>query len=299
MPLVSVAKKSLPKFIFSFIKNIYDNTSFWFTLYVLLSPRRMTSLRSCLRRKEPLKIKADNVIYQINAQDNLQRRICMSLYEREDLKRVMDCFKEPHGVFLDIGANIGYFSLNVAKNCPNCKAVYAFEADPHVYEQLNHNVQANHLQGSIKIFNVAVTSKLGMVMFNQSLDTRCSGAGSLHKFSDMNTKQVSITGLTVDAFVATHNIETITCIKVDIEGHEIDFLKGARETLQKGVVKNIFIEFNGQRLSEVGVSFDEFHSYFPQEKFLCTYNNQLFEDFLHKRKNPKEFCENFLFTLRS
>jgi len=299
MGIVSISKKILPNFLFSFVKYIYDDTSFWFTFYTLFSPRRITSLRSCFAQgSRPLKLKADNIIYKIDAKDNLQRRICMSLYEKDDLKQVINCFKEYPGVFIDIGANVGYFSLNLAKNCPNCKTVYAFEADPRVFKQLNQNVQENHLHGSIETFNAAVTSQPGVVMFNQSVDAKCSGAGSLHKFSDMQTKQVAVNGLSIDAFVKTHKINDITCVKVDIEGNEIEFLKGAQETMQKGIIKNILIEFNGPRLAELGISFDQFQSYFPKESYACNYNSKLYEDFLNKRKKPEEFCGNFLFSLK-
>ncbi len=300
MSIVSASKRNLPNFLFSFVKYIYNDTSFWFTLYTLLSPRRMTSLRSCFSKTSgPLKIKANNIIYKIDAKDNLQRCICMSLYEKEDLKEVMNCFKEWPGIFIDVGANIGYFSLNLAKNCPNCKAVYAFEADPLVFKQLNQNVQENRLQDSIEIFNIAVTSQPGIVMFNQSLDTKCSGAESLQKFSDMKTKEVSVTGLSIDAFVKAHQINDIVCLKVDIEGNEIELLKGAQETIQKGVIRNILIAFNGPRLAELGISFDEFQSYVPKETYQCSYNSKLYEDLLHNRKNPKEFCENFLFSRKN
>ena len=79
-------------------------------------------------------------------------------YEKTDADMICNLLLEPHMVFFDIGANIGWYSINVAINDETIN-VYAFEPIPETYKNLTKNVMLNQVK-NINLFN------LGFMRFN-------------------------------------------------------------------------------------------------------------------------------------
>jgi FkbM family methyltransferase len=127
---------------------------------------------------------------------------------------------EDDSIILDIGANIGLFSLATAGRFSN--PIYAFEPNPDAYSRLVKNVEAN-VATNVKPVNNAIYSSHCRIGF------RLEGAtttGHIHKASDFLVEAV-----TLDDFCRQNSIYRVGLLKIDVEGAEIEILKGARETL--------------------------------------------------------------------
>ena len=138
------------------------------------------------------------------------------------------------GVFLDIGANVGKYSIMLGNQLEKKGKVYAFEPEPSNLKSLNRNLNLNKLK-NVHIIPLACFDKKGKINFY--LNNKNTGGHSLIKKSD---KKISINANTLDSIVKVENIKNIKLIKIDVEGAELNVLKGAKEVLKKYKPKIIF-----------------------------------------------------------
>lgn len=124
--------------------------------------------------------------------------------------------------FLDIGANIGYYSLLAS---PYVKDVFAFEPDPRNLKSLEAN---SDKASNIKIINKAVYSRSGEVKFNM---TSSSATGHILTQETNLSEVITVKTITLDDFLKTESQLQVTAIKIDVEGFDFDVLKGAQNMI--------------------------------------------------------------------
>lgn len=150
---------------------------------------------------------------------------------------------EENGVAIDAGANIGLYSYKMSKLFSK---VYAFE----INEELTKDLAAYN-PGNIEIINKGLSSKEGSaILYIPVLNgLQLTGWASLLPNNCPDTqehirKQVKI--CTLDLF----HLEKVSLIKIDVEGHELEVLKGAIQTLTKNR-PIVFIEIQQQNINQV------------------------------------------------
>jgi FkbM family methyltransferase len=132
------------------------------------------------------------------------------------------------GVFVDVGANIGGYTIRVAKTA----RVYALEPHPRNFHLLNLNVELNQKQNNVRAFQIAAGSsfckaKLFVSNFHgrhSLLDKQVGNATKCHS-------AVEVDVMPLDFILA--NEDHIDVIKIDVEGAELWVLKGAKEVLER------------------------------------------------------------------
>ncbi len=152
-------------------------------------------------------------------------------YLGEDEQQVIrEILRPKDAVFYDIGANVGYFSICVAKMVPHCKVI-AFEPIPEHYNNFKTHLKINNI-GNIILHEVAVAEGETELLFSnfQNSEGNTYKNESLLFKSAKNTLKVK--GISVDGFIAQGN-PAPTLLKMDVEGAELDVLKGAAQTLLK------------------------------------------------------------------
>jgi FkbM family methyltransferase len=127
----------------------------------------------------------------------------------------------PGDIVLDLGANIGEFSLYAARRGAQ---VFAVEPDPSVIDLLRHNVAGR----PVTVLPVAVWNRDEPVTFNLAADDADSSI-----IGNGSARAVSVRGCRLDTLVPELGLERIRLIKCDAEGGEPEVLLGARETLQR------------------------------------------------------------------
>lgn len=145
---------------------------------------------------------------------------------------------ESHKLIIDVGANIGFWSIPLglkAKKC-HCAGVIAFEPSPSNRARLLRNVSLNGLNGVVQIRDVGLSSAKGFANltlreeFEAGAETGNAALAidktDLEKFSCIRVELS-----TLDEELSAEQQRTVGLIKVDIEGHEDFFLRGARQTL--------------------------------------------------------------------
>ncbi len=138
-------------------------------------------------------------------------------------------------VFLDIGANTGFYSLLAAVANPKIKS-YAFEPLPFVIQILKENINLNYKEDQIVIIPKAVSSVSGKAAFYipKSSDGLVETSASLsEKFKDSHEEILEVEVTSLDDCVATSGFERVDLIKIDVEGLEDQVLQGAMNLIQK------------------------------------------------------------------
>lgn len=133
-------------------------------------------------------------------------------------------------VFIDVGANIGYFSLAVASKA---KCVVAIEPIPKTFNFLKKNVEFNSLGAQVHLLNIALGNEEGYLEFTDSLGPKNHVLSESKDTTDDKVSRCTVKATTLDNVVEELQLPGIDFIKVDVEGFEYAFLQGAKATLQK------------------------------------------------------------------
>jgi len=162
---------------------------------------------------------------------------------------------EKDSTVIDIGANIGTFSIKAGNIARNGK-VLCFEPFPKNFNTLKENISINNFENNIKAFNLAVAGKRGKseLFFHE----RDSGGGSFyHHGNTEELKSIKISCVTLEDIFNENNLKSCEFLKMDCEGAEEDILLNTpEEILQK--IKTITIEWHDD-LSKIGFKkFEEF-----------------------------------------
>lgn len=153
--------------------------------------------------------------------------------ERELLaSRIRDGF-----CFIDVGANIGAYSLFVAARAGRGARILAVEPQPDVFARLTYNIAQNPF-GTVKAIACALADKAGeLTLF---LDPANKGESSVRILRSSNANSVRVPAMTLLSVVQGEGYERIDAIKLDVEGAEDlilePFLRDAPEALWPGFV---------------------------------------------------------------
>lgn len=145
------------------------------------------------------------------------------------LQQTLASHLKPGGVFYDIGANIGFFSIIGAKLVGDTGKVYAFEPVPDNAAKIRHNARLNNFS-QITVIEKAVSGSTGK---GELLLTRNIGGHTLTSADRPPDVQSSMTVdlVSIDDLIARGELTPPTLVKVDVEGAELDVLQGMRQTL--------------------------------------------------------------------
>jgi FkbM family methyltransferase len=134
--------------------------------------------------------------------------------------------------FLDIGANIGVYSLFMAAH-PNMNKVIAFEPQSDCLTELGENVRLNGLQNRIEIHPLALSNHCGSASFRRiGPYSGGSGVSETHLFKNLEYEsEISVDVEKLDNIFDFKEKNLI--LKVDVEGHELPVLEGAQRLLSE------------------------------------------------------------------
>jgi len=147
-------------------------------------------------------------------------------------------------VIVDVGAYVGLYSLLASKFVGFKGRVVSVEPEPHSYCMLTNNLRINNMLGNVARFNLALSSEIGTMNFFVPKSASGSTFFLNHLLSQTigEYSESSVQTLTCDRLFETLKINRVDIMKIDVEGAELEVLKGAEKTLQSGVVDRLVIE---------------------------------------------------------
>jgi FkbM family methyltransferase len=195
-------------------------------------------IRGGLNRAAPIgvtqvKVAAGDLAgYTILIDMQVDKDYWLGTYEPE-LQAALHALIRPGAVIYDVGANIGYVTLLLAKATGESGRVQAFEALPENVGRWRRNMALNGMESRTRLFAGAVTQATGPVTFL----VHASGgmgkvAGSAGR-QDQYLSEVTIPGISLDEFVYGQGNPPPQVVKMDIEGGEVLALPGMRRVLRE------------------------------------------------------------------
>lgn len=167
----------------------------------------------------------------------------------ENVYEVNDTHVNRGGVVIDIGANIGSFSMLAASWGAN---VYAIEPEPHNLSALRFNIAYNKMEDKIVVCPYAISDYKGVAVIDDN------GGGSTIKDNNPGSE---VEVMSLNNFFSLYHIDQVDILKIDVEGAETEIILGAsKENLNK--CKYITMEFDirsGHRLGDMVQKLSETH----------------------------------------
>ncbi|MHC1733566.1 MAG: FkbM family methyltransferase [Bacteroidales bacterium] len=163
-------------------------------------------------------------------------------------------------VVFDVGANIGSYTKNLIDAGVDAKLIYAFEPNPVTFNMLSKNL-------STVAYVFPIQAALSDQKGEKLLFDRADGEGTSHAslsrriFTEIHMIEKTerlVPVDTIDNFSRYNNVDVIDFLKIDVEGYEINVLKGANGLLKNKKIRCIQFEFT-QLNSIIGVFFKEFY----------------------------------------
>ena len=176
--------------------------------------------------------------------NTIESKILLSSKIREEieLNEVKKAVKNK-GIFIDVGANVGYYSLFAAKF--GAKKIISFEPNPVLCERFKKNIELNKFEERINLFECALGDKKGNTRLN--LNKNDIGSSSLLKNS-LSTNFINVKVFSLIEILETKNIKKIDALKIDVEGFEDKIMKPFFEkSNQELYPKTVIIEDSGKK----------------------------------------------------
>lgn len=221
-----------------------EQTSNWLGRLLLRLPEPLRSLR-----KAPVLggvihflsyriLRADQKIWE-HVQEGQARGLWLELNPRTgqtylrgeaepDVQQILAKRLGPGMVFYDLGANIGFFSLIAARVVGESGHVFSFEPDPEVAARLRRNIERNNL-ANVTVVEAGLWSSSGKMNF-VTADLASPDRGTGHFVGGDSTNGTPTPCVALDDFVM--GARRPDAIKCDVEGAEIEALRGAERLLR-------------------------------------------------------------------
>jgi FkbM family methyltransferase len=176
--------------------------------------------------------------------------------------RLVQALLRPGMTFLDVGAHIGYYSVIGARLVGETGRVYGFEPGGETRAHLEANVARNGFR-NVEIHAEALAETSGQVGFYPSTLASNQGISSIVAPSDGRAAAITVPSITLDDF-ASRLDRRIDFLKMDIEGAELQVIRGGRRVLSEPNAPPMIFEAHdlapvAEALSELGYRIRRLH----------------------------------------
>jgi len=203
------------------------------------------------------------VQFETDLTDRIQRQMWAGTYEPH-VRACFDALIEPGDVYFDVGGHIGYHAVAAARRVGAKGRVFAFEADPVMYERLASNLkQFSWAQAT----HAAVWDRSGTLTFERSPVAQESGWGTLSNVRDIGKgEHVEVRAVSIDDLCREVGVTRWNVMKLDAEGSELAVLQGAKDALEQ-FQPFMMIEINGILLEQAGNSSAQVADFIAARKY--------------------------------
>jgi FkbM family methyltransferase len=169
---------------------------------------------------------------------------------------------KPGNVIVDIGANIGYFTLLSAKLAGESGKVFAFEPEPLNYDYLQKNVSLNSYQNIVveqkAVSDTNGTTKFFICSYNPASHSinQCEGMEAFADGEQAQGEHIEVETIFLDDFLKDKT-DRVDLVKMDIEGAEFLAINGMRKIIENNKDIKIILEYCPLLLEKMGDSSKE------------------------------------------
>jgi FkbM family methyltransferase len=173
-------------------------------------------------------------------------------------------FLQPGMIFLDIGANVGQYTLLGSQRVGPGGKVHAFEPHPILWSVLSRNIGLNRC-ANVVCDSLAVAEREGVQPLFHGPPDRAGETALVP--CEGQTEFTQVRTVTVDSYLRSHMIAQVDLIKIDVEGAELRVLEGATNLLTRGAGLTLILEFNDGAAHRFGHSVGDVASFLRARGF--------------------------------
>jgi FkbM family methyltransferase len=216
-----------------------------------------------------IKISVPKYGYRVFCPMNVNKDDFVNMTIREE--EIIQHFQPRRGdIVVDVGAHMGRYTLIAAKRVGANGRVVAIEANPENFQMLNSNVQLNQLT-NVTSLNFAVYSqetKIKLYLAGEGMGHTIYNTIMAERANEGKEKFVEISANTLDHLLQLQDISEVNWIKIDVEGAELEVLRGATRIISDSKDISLLIEIHNLSGSNTTL-------YEPITQFLNNYNFKL------------------------
>lgn len=220
----------------------------------------LTGLRRIMGLTDNAQVVRRGIRWQLDLREGIDLAIYLFGYFEYETVRAYRRLLQPGDIVLDIGANIGAHTLPLARCVSPTGKVIAFEPTNYAYNKLRQNISLNPpLAGLIQAEQIMlVDSEETQVKprLYSSWQIHDASANTHPKHGGRLMDTTGARNMTLDSYVMEHKPGAVSLIKMDVDGHECQVLRGARELLQRDK-PILLMELMPYGLDEAGASLDK------------------------------------------
>jgi FkbM family methyltransferase len=183
--------------------------------------------------------------------------------ERQLLRRHL----QPGMTIVDIGANVGFYTVEFSRLAGPGGAVHAFEPDPFCSGILRSRVRSRRAR-NVHVVGMALGETEGEATLYCSKRDRAESR--IYPLSPgVPAETVNVATLSLDSYCRSHGIGRVDVVKMDVEGCEVRVLRGMREIMATCPPTWMLIEFSPEQLRGAGASPEEFWRLLASDGYDC------------------------------
>ncbi|MBL7848369.1 MAG: FkbM family methyltransferase [Cyclobacteriaceae bacterium] len=195
------------------------------------------------------KVKRNGIHYELDLSDYMEWLVFWGI--QVEPRRTLYQLVKPGSIVIDVGANIGEVSMNLAQLVGPSGFVHSFEPDTATFRKLNRNVALNNFV-NLRINPIGLGDRDEQLVLQTEVPSNRGGSRIHRHLSQGQRVQV----ITLDSYVTKQQPGPVSLIKIDVEGFELHVLRGAEHTLRQ-YKPVLFIELDDDNLRDQGDSATE------------------------------------------
>lgn len=153
------------------------------------------------------------------------------IYEAENV-HLLQCLCRAGTFMFDVGANLGLMAIPVLHAVPDSRVV-SFEPSPNTLPSLRRTIANSSYRDRWHVVGKAVGAELGTAGFSLSISAESPFDGFRHTQRSVYSRQVEVEVTTIDLAWSQLGSPDLSVIKIDVEGAELEVLRGGRGCLDK------------------------------------------------------------------
>lgn len=217
-------------------------------LLLKMRPTKLASILKQLIRVKRRPIKTSYGTFWIDPISNFGAALTQEGDYEPSMRQTVLSLLHPSAIFVDIGANEGYFSVLAAKRVGVSGKVVAVEPQARLQTVIQKNLEFNKIE-NVTLIDSAISDQGGYAKFYISPDTN-TGSSALHQATKYKLPTTRVKTITMSDLLDDANIDKVDLLKIDIEGFEYEAVLGAPEVFREQRVKHAAIELHPSVLAK-------------------------------------------------
>lgn len=200
--------------------------------------------------------------FRVSATSDLAKRVIAFGDFEPELTSLLGHFSDIDGDIVNIGANVGFYSVFFAKTFHNARKVIAIEPNPEAFEMLKSNIAINEVDSMVEPLQVCIGEDTGQIEFSfipGKSEYSSIGGISHHAVRGLEHGTIAIDVMRLGE-AAAGRLSDLKLIFIDTEGAELLVLKGA-EDIVKNAMPILIFECEDSLLVKFGHSSEQLESY--------------------------------------